>query len=204
VWQVRRDHTSNWRYKIWKQSWPRLASSGVRLYTGEKGGVHVGVAHAELNATEYVRNMRASRAWLSTTGPADLVGTRFFEIFATGTTLCIANRLHNSSAYSSLGIVDGRHALLFSTLSEFEDIVYNYTRRPEYTRARMQIVARAQELAVRRFSWFHVASRIEEQLRCSLRSQVAVHGARGCDAAYMDRHHYHVFHGGWSGGTGRQ
>ena len=45
-----------------------------------RGGVHIGVAHARLNATEYVRDMHASRAWRSTTGPADLVGTRFFEV----------------------------------------------------------------------------------------------------------------------------
>lgn len=38
------------------------------------------VAHAELNSTQYVKQMRNCKAWLSTTGPADLVGTRFFEV----------------------------------------------------------------------------------------------------------------------------
>ena len=60
----------------------QLRARGVRLYSGERGGVHVGVAHAELNGSEYVRRMRRCKAWLSTTGPADLVGTRFFEVWA--------------------------------------------------------------------------------------------------------------------------
>lgn len=66
---IRRDQTANWRYRIWKSSWPRLAKRGVRLYSGERGGVHIGVAHAALDGAEYVRRMRSSKLWLSTTGP---------------------------------------------------------------------------------------------------------------------------------------
>ena len=47
---VRKDQTSNWRYRIWKQSWPLLQTRGVRLYAGEKGGVHVGVRCSEQRA----------------------------------------------------------------------------------------------------------------------------------------------------------
>jgi hypothetical protein len=70
---------------------------------------------------------------------------------STGTTLVIANRLDGSPAYSSLGIVEGRHALMFSTLAEFEAAVINATSAAFEPRRRA-IVARAQDLAFRRSS----------------------------------------------------
>ena len=123
-------------------------------YAGEwEGGVRSGVAHNELNSSMYVAMMRASRMWLSTTGPVDLVGTRYFEVMATGTTLCVCNRLHGnaSAAYSSLGLVHERTVVMFDSLEEFEEIVANYTTRPEYEARRMAIVRRAQALARRHF-----------------------------------------------------
>lgn len=100
---VRGEQTANWRFRIWRESWPRLRARGVRLYSGERGGVHVGVAHADLNASEYVRRMRSCKAWLSTTGPADLVGTRYFEVMATGTTLFLQTELSTSPPTAALG-----------------------------------------------------------------------------------------------------
>ena len=156
----------------------------MRLYSGERGGIHVGVAHAELSPSDYVRQMRQCKAWLSTTGPADLVGTRFFEVMATGTTIVIANRLSESAAYSSLGIVEGRHALMFASLDEFEETVLNLTR-VDFEPRRRAIVARAQELAFRRFSWAHIAARVEAVLRC---------GAHGCNTTAQERHRFHTPH----------
>ena len=51
---------------------------------------------------------------------------------STGTTLCISNRLDNSTAYSSLGLVEGVHLLLFSSVDEFVHLVVNYTQQVEY------------------------------------------------------------------------
>ena len=163
---IRADQTANWRYRIWREAWPRLRASGLRLFAGGKGSVHVGVAHAALNSTEYVHAMRASRMWLSTTGPADLVGTRYFEVMATGTTLCVCNRLADPDVYGSLGIRDGVHVAMFSTLSEFESLVANFSR-PEHEARRLAIVRRAQALALRKFSWEHVADRVEGALRAA-------------------------------------
>jgi hypothetical protein len=73
---IRHEQTNNWRYQIWRHTWPRLRAHGLRLYSGPKGGVHVGVAHAAVNLSVYVHAMRHSKMWLSTTGPADLVRTR--------------------------------------------------------------------------------------------------------------------------------
>ena len=125
--------------------------------------MHVGVAHVELNQSEYVRAMQASKLWLSTTGPADLVGTRYFEVMATGTTLCICNRMEagKERVYSSLGIVEGRHVVAFSSIDEFIGLVTNYTTRPEFETRRKAMVEHAQEFARRKLSWLHVAKKVE-------------------------------------------
>ena len=43
---VRAEQTANWRYRIWRHAWPVLSQRGLRLFSGGRGGVHVGVAHA--------------------------------------------------------------------------------------------------------------------------------------------------------------
>jgi len=162
---VRKDQTDNWRYKIWKHAWPVLARQGIRTYSGDRGSVHIGVAHNALNQSTYIQSMRSSKLWLSTTGPSDLVGTRYFEVMATGVTLCICNRMSNELVYTSLGIKEGKHVIMFSSLPEFIDLVTNYTTRPEYEDRRRAMLRHAQELAFRRFSWHHVARRVEAVLR---------------------------------------
>ena len=62
---VRRDQTNNWRYQIWRNAWPLLSKRGLRLFSGPRGGVHVGVAHAEINQSSYIEAMRGSKLWLS-------------------------------------------------------------------------------------------------------------------------------------------
>ena len=166
---IREDQTSQWRLRIWKRVWPKLTARGLRLFSQSFGrGVRVraGSQHKKLDPAEYVRTMQSSKLWLATTGPADLVGTRFFEVMATGTTLCVCNRLHGnaSSAYSSLGLVHERTVVMFDSLEEFEEIVTNYTTRPEYEERRAAIVRRAQALARRRFAWEQVAARMDRVL----------------------------------------
>ena len=54
---------------------------------------------------------------------------------------------------------------MFDSLEEFEEIVTNYTTRPEYEARRMATVRRAQALARRRFAWEQVAARMDRVLR---------------------------------------
>ena len=163
---IRHEQTENWRYRIWRYAWPKLQAKGLRLFSGPRGGVHVGVAHASMNASEYVHSMRASKIWLSTTGPADLVGTRYFEVMATGTTLCLCNRVENEPAiYTSLGLKDHVHVLMFDSLTHLEELVYNFTMGgPVYEAKRLAIVRRAQALVRKRFTWQHVAERVAAAL----------------------------------------
>ena len=42
---IREDQTANWRRRIWKQAWPRLAERGLRLFSGGEGGANAGIRH---------------------------------------------------------------------------------------------------------------------------------------------------------------
>ena len=165
---LRRDQSGNSRGLIWDRGFPRLRHL-VRVWWGGSGSVHHGVAFRGVNQTQYAAAMRGSKLWFSTTGPADLVGQRFFEIMSTGTTLCISNRLDNSSAYSSLGIVEGVHLLLFSSVDEFVDLVVNYTQRVEYEPRRLAMLRNARVLA-RNHTWRRQAQILEGVLEQVVRT----------------------------------
>ena len=182
---VRADQTANWRFRIWKQAWPALSARGLRLFSGPKRGVHIGVTHMAMNSSEYVQSMRASKLWLSTTGPADLVGTRYFEVMATGTTLCVCNRMppDKPNVYASLGIKEGRHVAMFDSIAEFVEVVTNYSTRPEYEAKRMAMVQRAQAIALKKYTWLHVAERVEDAIREAMSYQAMSGGGGGT------RHH---------------
>lgn len=68
---VRHDQAGNWRGVLWAQAFPQLRSR-VRVWWGGAGSVHHGVAFKALEQGEYAAAMRSSKAWLSTTGPAQL------------------------------------------------------------------------------------------------------------------------------------
>ena len=159
---LREDQTGNMRSMIWDRGFKRLRSL-VRVWWGGRGSVHHGVDFKHLNQSEYAAAMRGSKLWLSTTGPADLVGQRFFEIMSTGTTLCITNRLNYSMAYSSLGIIEGVHVLMFSSVDEFVDLVVNYTQQNEYESRRLALVRSACVLA-RNYTWRRQAQILEDVL----------------------------------------
>lgn len=69
-----------------------------------------------------------------------------------------------ANVYASLGIREGRHVVMFDSLAEFVETVTNYTMRPEYEARRQAIVRRAQALAFKKFTWAHVAGRLEDAL----------------------------------------
>ena len=45
-----------------------------------------------LERDDYVKQISQTKLWVSTTGPSHIVGTRYFEILASGTTLLLCNR----------------------------------------------------------------------------------------------------------------
>ena len=100
------------------------------------------------NDDEYAKHLSDSKLCLVTTGPADLVGTRFFEIFAAGRSLILCNRL-SSEVYEDIA-VDGVNCAMFSSEDEFYEKAQYYLDNEE---ERMKIVNNAQNIFIKKFTW---------------------------------------------------
>ena len=90
--------------------------------------------------------------WLSTPSPANLVGTRYFEILATGTTLLVTPK--NNQVEGLFG-PPGWHYIAFETLEELDQLLKYYK---SHEAERMAIVRRAQLHVLAAHSW-HVRAR---------------------------------------------
>ena len=105
---------------------------------------------------EYARHLSDSKLCLVTTGPADLVGTRFFEIFAACRSLVICNRM-DEKIYGDM-IIDGVNCVMFSTVDEFYEKAQYYIDNED---ERMEIVNNAHKIFKERLTWSHTAKTIE-------------------------------------------
>ena len=112
---------------------------------------------------EYARHLSDSKLCLVTTGPADLVGTRFFEIFAAGRSLILCNRL-SFEVYEDIA-VDGVNCVMFSTEDEFYDKAQYYLDNEE---ERMKIVNNAQNIFMKKFTWQSRAKEIKKVIESYL------------------------------------
>lgn len=99
---------------------------------------------------EYAKTIARARIWLSTTGPSDIVGTRYFEILASGTTLLMCNRPPKGEwVYDGL-FEEGEHVVMFDDVAEMHRKVEYYLRN-ETERRRIVLAARAKTLRIH--SW---------------------------------------------------
>ena len=97
---------------------------------------------------EYARHLSNSKLCLVTTGPADLVGTRYFEIFSANRSLILCNRM-NEKVYDDM-MIDGVNCVMFSTVDEFYDKANYYLKNEE---ERMEIVNNAYNIFNKRLTW---------------------------------------------------
>lgn len=87
---------------------------------------------------EYARHLASSKICFITTGPADLVGTRYFEVMSGNRSLIICNRM-NEKVYENI-LIDGYNCVMFSTVNEFYEKTIYYLNNEE---ERMKIVNQA-------------------------------------------------------------
>ena len=97
---------------------------------------------------EYARHLSNSKLCLVTTGPADLVGTRYFEIFAANRSLILCNRM-DEKVYDDM-MIDGVNCVMFSTVDEFYDKANHFLKNEE---ERMEIVNNAHKIFNKRLTW---------------------------------------------------
>ena len=88
--------------------------------------------------------------WVSTTGPSNIVGTRYFEVMASGTTLLLCNRPpRNEWVYDGL-FEDGKHVVMFDNPADLRQKVAHYLANET---ARRRIVLAAASLTRRIHTW---------------------------------------------------
>jgi len=139
---VRPEQTNNWRQKIEERSreWEDINFSFS--------------AHRRDTLESYARRISRSKIWLSTTGPGDLVGPRYYEVMAAGRTLLMCNRFDRG--YEGLFSED-EHCVMFETLEELEDKLRYYLANED---KRVQIIRNAQAHTLKHHTWQERAQRV--------------------------------------------
>ena len=99
---------------------------------------------------DYVQRIARSKMWISTTGPDWIVGTRYFEVLASGTTLLLCNRPPPGMWVADGLFEDGVHVQMFDSPDDMRQKI-NYFLSHESERRR--IVEAARELSLRLHSW---------------------------------------------------
>jgi len=98
-----------------------------------------------LSRKGYVEQLARTKMWVSTTGPEGIVGTRFFEVMASGTTLLLCNRVNTPSLWE-----DGVHVVMFDSMAELRSKVRHYL---QFEAERRRIVGAARALVLERHTW---------------------------------------------------
>ena len=144
---VRPEQTNDWRAKIVEKSkdWNDINFSFSQ--------------HRHDTLESYARRLNRAKAWLSTTGPADLVGTRYYEVAALGTTLLVCNRFDR--VYDGI-FEEDKHCIMFDSLGELEEKIRHYINSEE---ERMKIVHQAKEHVLSQHTWYHRAEKITKILQ---------------------------------------
>ena len=102
-----------------------------------------------LSRKGYARTVANSKLWVTTTGPAELVGTRYYEVLASGTTLLLCNAPASPHVYDGL-FEDGKHVVTFRGMADLRAKILYYLA---HEGARRRIVRAAHALARSQHTW---------------------------------------------------
>lgn len=134
----------------------------IGSWTPASQGPSTGSDWHRFRRTDYVQQIARSKMWISTTGPEWIVGTRYFEVLASGTTLLLCNRPQSENWVQDGLFEDGVHVAMFSSPDELRSkIRYFLAHEPE----RRRIVERARQLATHLHSWIARAQFISAVVR---------------------------------------
>lgn len=119
--------------------------------------------HKHDNTISYAKSINTAKIWLSTTGPVDIVGTRYYEVMLTNTTLLMCNRSNKMwcfdencnrrdkdvNVYENL-FEENKHYVAFETPEEFKEKVLFYKNNES---ARLKIVHNAYDHVMKNHTW---------------------------------------------------
>ena len=105
---------------------------------------------------EYSKHLSSSKICFITTGPADLVGTRYFEVMAANRSLILCNRM-SMDVYEDI-LIDGYNCAMCSDEDEFFEKATYYLENED---ERMKIVNNAHTHFITTQTWSMSAMRIK-------------------------------------------
>lgn len=108
---------------------------------------------------EYAMNINHSKIVLTTTGPADLVGTRYFELMASNKSLILCNRMPEN-IYDDV-VIDKFNCIMFDDENDFVEKCKYYLNNEE---ERIKIVNQAYKYFLEKHTWDHKVNNLIENL----------------------------------------
>jgi len=136
----------------------RLKLPRVKFNVIGRGDKNIKGARSE--NIDYAKELARSKIGFVTTGPADLVGTRYFEIMAGNRCLILCNRMPKE-VYGNIAI-DGFNCVMFD---DEHDFIQKYRFFIANEDKRMEIVHRAYKYFMDNHTWDHHIKRLSDNLR---------------------------------------
>lgn len=157
---IRPEQTDNMRFKIYNKlnllnTYKLLIKAGI---FDSKTGKMSGNINS-FNNNEYAKTINHSKIVLTTTGPADLVGTRYFEIMASSKALILCNKMPKD-VYDDI-VIDGFNCIMFDDENDFIEKCKYYL---EHEDERIKIVNKAYEYFVEKHTWDHKVKYLLENI----------------------------------------
>ena len=164
---------SNVKYPLREAVLQLVRSMNVTSYLGtwSQTGLHRSNNNSwkALDRARYAEQLSRAKMWVSTTGPSNIVGTRYFEVLASGTTLLLCNRGPPGIwVYDGL-FEDGKHVVMFDDIHDLRNKIIYYLRDEA---ARKRIVTAAADLSRRIHSWDSRARFISHVLELAVKRRV--------------------------------
>ena len=141
---TRPEQTENLRERVLSQL-DRLSNYKLFINARSHRNNYAGTMFSD---DEYARHLSSSKICFITTGPVDLVGTRYFEVMAGNKSLILCNRM-DDTVYENM-LIDGYNCVMFSNEDEFfEKAIYYLENEDE----RMVIVNTAYKDFIDNQTW---------------------------------------------------
>ena len=150
---TRPEQTENLRERILSEM-SRLSNYKVEINARSHKNNYAGTIYSD---DEYARKLASSKICFITTGPSDLVGTRYFEVMSGNKSLILCNRM-SKDIYGDM-LIDEYNCAMFSTVDEFYDKAEYYLNNEE---ERMKIVNTAYSNFLSSQTWIHRAEDIKK------------------------------------------
>lgn len=143
---IRKEQTGNVRFKIYEKL-NKLNNLNIKFNANILGFKNMMVKYDNIS---YAKELSKSKIGLITTGPADLVGTRYFEIMAGNRCLILCNKM-NEKIYNNI-VIDGFNCVMFYDENDFIKKCNYYISHEE---ERMKIVNQAYKYFLEKHTWDH-------------------------------------------------